>query len=298
MDKKLDQRLMDFNTRYQDIVQRSSKMNKIKIYTSNLRRGNFIGFIRDLKYRMYARKHFVQTGNYIDSKVKEQDIRGKKIAIYSCIIGRYDKINEPVYPEKEVDYFMFTDLEIPKDSIWKKIDVTNFPQYKEMSPFQMNRLIKFLPELFLPGYDYSIYIDGNIEPVASLTGFIVNMGGYSFGVHYHSSRDCIYEEKVAIEYYKKADMEIVSTQLNLYEKDGFPHHYGLFENSVLIRDHHDRDVSELMKLWWNEYLKYPTRDQLSLPYLIWKVNFPNDRIFILGRNLDRNPRFNRLTKHI
>ena len=258
MDKRSEQRLLDLNARYQDIAHRQSKMDKINKYTNKLRKGNILGFIQDLRYRSYDKKHFVKTGNNIDSKIRMQDISEKRIAVYSCIIGRYDEIAEPIYREGKIDYLMFTDLDVPEESAWKKVDVTQYPEYKELPPIQMNRIIKFLPEKFLPDYDYSIYIDGNIEPVAGFLDIIAGMGGYGLGVHYHNARDCIYDEKIAIEHYKKADMKLVSAQLESYENEGFPHHYGLFENSVLIRDHHNQQVSELMSLWWNEYLKYPS----------------------------------------
>lgn len=298
MDKRLEQRLLEFNSRYQDLAYRLSKIDKIKSYVKKLRNGNIVGLYNDLTYRNYDKKYFGQAGNDIESKDKKQDITGKRIAVYSCIIGRYDEVAEPVYAEPEIDYLMFTDMEIEEGSTWHKIDVTKFPQYKELSSIQMNRIIKFHPERFLPEYDYSIYIDGNIEPVAGFANMIANMGGYGFGVHYHSSRDCIYDEKVAVVHYKKANVDLVKAQLESYEREGFPHHFGLFENSVLIRDHHDQDVIELMNHWWSEYEKYPTRDQLSLPYLIWKHKFPKEKIYILGNNVDRNPRFNRTKKHV
>ena len=57
-------------------------------------------------------------------------------------------------------------------------------------------------------------------------------------------------------------------------------------------------VKELMTAWWEEYNKYPTRDQFSLPYVVWKTGFDAERIAILGNNINRNPRFNRVQKHI
>lgn len=299
MNKRLDDRLIQFNMKYQKAVYDMSmaKKKRVESYISRIRKGDFAGIIRAAKYRSYGKRHFRQAGNSILNSKCPKSVEGKRIAAYSCIIGRYDEIIEPINVEKDIDYILFTDLDISPDSVWRKIDVTQFPEYKKFSPVQMNRKIKILPELFLKEYDYSIYLDGNIEIVTGLAQLISDMGNCSFGLHYHNTRDCIYEEKVAIEYYKKADTVLVNEQLTKYENEGFPHHFGLFENSILIRAHLDSQVSNLMKDWWKEYQMYPTRDQLSLPYILWKSEFPKERIFILGNNIDRNPRFNREMKH-
>ena len=162
---------------------------------------------------------------------------------------------------------------------------------------QMNRRIKMLPFNYLPEYDDSIYVDGNIEIVAPLSPMVLEMGTCVLGVHYHNYRDCIFDELIAIEHFKRIDKEMAYRQLSAYDAEGFPRHYGLYENGMIIRKHDDLHVQELMNKWWEEYLKYPTRDQFSLPYMIWKTNFDRATIHILGNNLNRNPRINRSKMH-
>ena len=82
-------------------------------------------------------------------------------------------------------------------------------------------------------------------------------------------------------------------QIAAYKREGFPRHYGLYENSILIRKHKDEEVRRLMEAWWDEYMRYPTRDQLSLPYVIRKFGYDRSTIHIMGKNLEQNPRFNR-----
>ena len=52
-----------------------------------------------------------------------------------------------------------------------------------------------------------------------------------------------------------------------------------------------------MEKWWDEYLRFPTRDQLSLPYVVWKYGFDKAQIMILGNDVEMNPRFNRYFSH-
>jgi hypothetical protein len=96
---------------------------------------------------------------------------------------------------------------------------------------------------------------------------------------------------------RKADKATAKRQIATYKKEGFPRHYGLYENSILIRNHHDEPTRRLMEEWWVEYLKYSTRDQLSLPYLIWKLGYDKKNIHIIGHNLRNNHRFNRVHSH-
>ena len=151
-----------------------------------------------------------------------------------------------------------------------------------------------LPFLYLPDYDYTFYVDGNIEIIASLLPLIEEVGDHALGVHYHRTRDCIYDELVQVLHLKKADPAMAKRQIAAYKREGFPRHYGLYENSILIRKHTDEEIRHLMEAWWEEYVRYSTRDQLSLPYVIWKSGYDRRKIHIMGRNLERNPRFNRI----
>ena len=296
----MDQAIVELNRRYHEISDknRKGKYHNLDRYISNLKNGRINQIIKDLKYRKYALNHFTSKGNVnYELEGEKVDVSKNRIAVYSCITGNYDGIIEPLYLEPSVDYYMFTDAPIPEPSKWKKIDVANFREYSDLTPAQMNRRIKMLPFQYLSEYDYSIYVDGNIEIIAPLSPLIESMGNSVLGVHFHNYRDCIYDEMIAIEHYKKIDLAMAKEQLGAYAKEGFPHHFGLYENGVLIRKHSDEAVKILMEEWWKEYLKYPTRDQFSLPYIMWKTKFDRSRIHIIGNNLNKNARFNREVMH-
>lgn len=298
MDERTDRQLIQLNKRYQDLYHKLEYGKKTKIlqYLNLVKKGDIQGVIDNLRYRNYFKKHFSTLGNVADSNNKTIDISGMKIAVYSCIVGRYDKVIEPVTLEENVDYVLFTDQEVSKDSSWQIVDVRQFEEYEKYSPVLLNRCLKMFPYLYLKGYDYSIYIDGNIELVAKMTPMIEEMGDAVLGLHYHSARDCVYDEAVSVLHFKRAAASVVKEQMEYYSEEVFPKHFGLFENSVLIRNHNTSDIRRLMETWWNEYLKYPTRDQLSLPYVVWKCNM-RDRIHIIGNDISRNGRFNRISGH-
>ena len=265
---------------------------------SFLRQGQIIGFFRYLRHYLYAVTHFSTWGNImIEMPSQACDTAGLKIAVYTCIVGQYDPLMEPRFVEPGIDYYVFTDIDCPASSIWKKVDIRHFEEYGSLTPSQLNRKIKMLPFQYLPDYDYSVYVDGNIEITDAITPMIKEMGVCAFGVHYHRTRDCIYDELVRVEYLRKADIKMAKQQVADYKKQGFPRHYGLYENTILIRKHADKDMRQLMEAWWQEYSKYPTRDQLSLPFLIWKLGYDRKKIHIMGMNLYHNPRFKKISSH-
>lgn len=300
IDEQLDRRLQEFNHRYQELVysKEMSRVEKKNRYLRNFRDFNFKHIIQDLNYRKYAMKNFSVVGNVVIDNELYQKVSPLKIAVYSCIVGSYDRLIDPVYVEHGVDYFMFTDQDIPSSSAWTKIDITKMDEYGELSNTMLNRKIKILQSNILREYDYTIYVDGNIEVVSGVTPIIANMGCTSFGVHYHRRRDCIYDEVIAVKHLKRIRGEEMDHQMNVYKREGYPQHFGLYENSILIRDNRDAVTQNLMGAWWDEYNRFSTRDQLSLPYVIWKQGFRKEKILILGNDIERNVRFNRINKHL
>ena len=69
-----------------------------------------------------------------------------------------------------------------------------------------------------------------------------------------------------------------------YKKEGFPPNLGLTACSALLRRHGERDVVDMMELWWNELNTWVPRDQLSLCFAAWKLKFTIGFI-------SENPRF-------
>ena len=61
----------------------------------------------------------------------------------------------------------------------------------------------------------------------------------------------------------------------MIKNDGFPEHYGLSENNILIRNHKDPITIKFMEKWWKMINKGSKRDQLSFMYISWKYNFKN-----------------------
>lgn len=298
-DKRMNQRLLELNARYQEVKNSARHLteNKKACYLRNLMRMDLDAIRRDLAYRRYARGHFSTCGNTRVQDIQKQDADGFHIAVYTCIVGRYDQLIEPVYAEPGVDYLIFTDQPVPDESVWRKVDITTDSQYDVLPPMMLNRRIKILQNSILKQYDYTVYVDGNIEVVGAISPLIEAMAGKGLALHWHMRRDCIYDEAVAVKYLKRLNDARIDCQIAEYRQEGFPEHFGLYENSIIVRDNRDAAVDGLMQTWWTEMQRYPIRDQLSLPYILWKSGFPIENILSLGDNIERNPAFNRIGEH-
>lgn len=219
------------------------------------------------------------------------------VVVYTCIVNGYDDLEEPGYINPAIDYVIFTDMEVRQDSIWKKRDISDYEQLKNRKPVEINRYVKLHPQEFFAEYDVSIYIDGTIMLLADMMPVALNLGKKYFGVHRHAFRDCIYMEAEGVIYSKRADSGITRKQMKEYHENGYPEHAGLYENTILVRRHNQADCIRLMEAWWDEYMKYPTRDQISLPYVMWKCRIVEKDIYILGNSIEKNYRFRRKTEH-
>lgn len=199
----------------------------------------------------------------------------KKAVIYTCITGNYDQLNNHSYIHPEWDYVCFTDdlsVKNNHNSSWEIKPLV----FDAMDNVRKNRWHKLHPHILFPEYKRSLYVDSNVnflnnEIFADIDIAIGESRSISLGPHF--SRKCIYDELSACLQFEKDDPEIMKEQINLIRKDGFPENYGLFENNIIYREHHNDNVIKIMNDWWWWIKNYSRRDQLSFTYVLWKNNF-------------------------
>jgi hypothetical protein len=212
-----------------------------------------------------------------------------KIVIYTCMIGKYDNIQEPLFKPDNVDYIIVTDGHSPSSDTWKGIDVRTIKEVPPLDDSRVSRYVKLHPHLFLNDYDYSIYIDANIKTVGDMRYLIHLLNQYGFIANLHRHRDCIYKELEACIRLKKDDPQIMRRQIDSYRSAAMPEHYGLIEANLLVRDHHNPACIEIMERWWQEIEKHSGRDQLSLPFVLWKMGISVSEIGRICDNVYKMP---------
>lgn len=195
-----------------------------------------------------------------------------KKVIYTVITGGYDTLkNQP--KQDGFDFICFTDNKDLKSDCW---EIRQIPEeLNNLSNVKKQRCLKILAHKYLPEYDFSVYIDGNVNILGNISDFIKNNckeeDGYFF-IGKHPERDCVYDEVNACIKYRKDKPETMKEQVEGYRQEGFPKHYGLAQSCIMFRYHNNPECIKLMEYWWNELKIKSHRDQLSLFYSKWKTN--------------------------
>ena len=224
-------------------------------------------------------------------------LENKKIAVYTSIVGGYDDIKEPLITSSNCDYFLFTDQEV-NSTIWKVKKISKEIE-KLKNATKINRYFKMNPHLLFPDYDYAIYIDGSILIVSDITEFINCMNlEYGLAFHKHRYRKCIYEEIEACQILKKGNYKKLKEQGKRYLTEKFPKNFGMLECGIIVSDLKNKKSKEILEKWYEEFLESESlRDQISLPYVLWKENILPTYLSTLGDNIYKNNKIRIETTH-
>lgn len=222
----------------------------------------------------------------------------ERVALYTCITGKYDTVKEPVYISDNVDCFLYTDSYYNDSSaVWNKRSV---PQVDTIeSKNALNRYCKMHPFELFPDYDYAIYIDGNVLITSDVTYLcsIAKKATAGIAMHLHPARSCAYNEALACIELKRGKKELIEKQIISYKNEGFPENFGMREATIIVVDLKNEIAKRIFSLWWDDFcLRKSERDQISFPYAVWKAGVTMDCIGILGNNKKYNPYF-RITTH-
>lgn len=211
-----------------------------------------------------------------------------QIAIYTCIAGDYDELKEPVEVLDNCDYYFISDKKPERSSVYKWVDIHSIVPKEITDNVLRNRYCKMLPHKFLQEYRYSIYIDGNITLRGDITECIPKLGKSRVGVTSRLYTDNIYAEalrKLKDGLWKPDDF---LRQVKEYWYQGMPDDYGAFWCNMLVREHNHPICIKLMEEWWNEFIKYTKRDQISFPYVLWKNGYAADDVMTITSIYDED----------
>lgn len=199
-----------------------------------------------------------------------------RAVIYTCVTGGYDTLLQPV-TAPEFDYVCFVEKgrkTEEKSGVWTVREIPYEGNCKDMSRFP-----KLNPHLVFPEYDYSIWMDGNvtIDDAGAYRCFEEKMErGVLYSGMKHWLRDCAYDEALACIDARKAWPWDVLRTVRFLKSEGFPEHFGLYENNVILRRHNDPAVIGFDRMWWKVYNEYLHRDQVLHPYCMWKCGMGFD----------------------
>lgn len=200
-----------------------------------------------------------------------------RLLVYTCVFGGYDWVFPPVSIESTVDYVIVTDNAELRVRGWRTqlVDIAEFRNARAA-----NRKFKMLGHRLLGEYDASVYVDGNIRilgPLSPLVQDFLNTDA-ALGIYPHPRRHTVAEEiHACVTDGKVEDADLAQKELAEYVADGFPDRDGLVEATILLKNHAHSSLDPAMTFWQSLFEKFESRDQFSLPYVLWKTNLPCER---------------------
>lgn len=213
----------------------------------------------------------------------------KKKVVYTSLTGNYDNLLQPLVVDDSFDYICFSnDIHEEKIGIW---EIRRIP-YSNSDNTRLSRYVKLMPHKVLQDYEYSLWMDANMQIATEKLYDIVNKRieeGYPIYQVPSPFRDCIYDEIRHTYLSRKVNLKDARKQFKHLKNEGFPNHYGLYENGLILRKHNEEIAKLVSEGWWEEYQTYCHRDQFSLSYVYWMNNFKPKYIFDehhCARNVD------------
>lgn len=200
-------------------------------------------------------------------------------AIYAVITGNYDAIKQPLVLTPGADYFLFTNHpHIKEAGVWKVVHIPSLNivgRSEKENNILLSRRVKMLAHEYLPqGYDVSVYVDADMLLKESLSELLDTMADSRLmAACRHSYCASVRQEINDLINKGIVDTHQVEQQWQRYVDWGFKDDIGISENGLLIRQHNEPSVIELMELWWKEYQQGCLRDQVSLMPCMHKFGF-------------------------
>lgn len=226
-----------------------------------------------------------------DYRYGEYPDRALSFCVYTCVTGGYDRLQTVHCHPENVEYIAFTDNLDLEAKGWT---VKPLPDaVKEIAgDADRNRYLKMHPSI-VGAFDYTIYVDGVVEIFSDVTNMInVLNPQYGLAIHIHPDKNCIYNEVDWCKRNHRGNVGRMDDLLKEYNEEGFPRHYGLLECPVILSHLHNEQGLDILDEWWKEHIKRGTgRDQITLPYVLWKKGITVEEIGTLGNDVKANPKF-------
>jgi hypothetical protein len=153
------------------------------------------------------------------------------------------------------------------------------------------KFFKLNPHECLRDYDVSVWVDASLRVhsphlVQDLARYVTAEAPVAFFPH--RWRTTLADELAAHLPLRKYAGLPIREQVASYFAEGYAEQTPLLECTCIVRRHNDRAVRELDEAWWGENQRWTYADQLSLPYVLWKLGTPYTQ---LPFNLDEQPWF-------
>lgn len=188
-----------------------------------------------------------------------------RIACLTAAIGVEPE--PPRYVEPGVDYLCYTDRAGCPG--WTTIPAMRFSTDAAFGIRRDAKPPKILSSFICPGYDVYIWCDATHAPAVPPSQLVTLLEGKDLALFRHAIRGTVRAEAEAIKTLGYDYPGCIDRQLAAYAKAGFPD-TDLWELACFIK----RNTPAMRVLefrWWEQICMYSSRDQLSLPFVLWSL---------------------------
>ncbi|KAL0360746.1 UNVERIFIED_CONTAM: hypothetical protein Sradi_3759100 [Sesamum radiatum] len=274
------------------------KSNLSKEYVEGTRFNLFTGSQtleqREQNFKVVTETAGVHCGFYSDNggySISDEDksyMQTCKVVVSTCAFGGGDDLYQPIGMSEtslqKVCYVAFWD-EITlatQEAQGNKVDENHFIGKWRIIivrdlPFRDQRLNgkipKMLPHRLFPNARYSIWVDSKSQfrrdPLGVLEALLWRSND-ELAISEHGARSSVYDEAKAVVRKNKATPEEVRYKWHSIAWMAFLKIRALAEASIIVRKH-TPTTNLFMCLWFNEVVRFTSRDQLSFPYVLWRL---------------------------
>lgn len=212
-----------------------------------------------------------------------KSINKTNILVYTTVFCKPCVLYEPLLALPQIDLICYTNMEFQGQSVFQMLNI----DLNHTIPLKRHKHVKiWWPDIF-DNYEYSLYIDSTVQLKTDPSQFINFLKPESdILLFLHPGRNCLYDEARTCLDLHLNDPNDTLRQTKKYLSNNFPPHFGLWACGIMFRRHTDK-MREFAQMWWSEVEHFCVRDQISFPYVAWKLK-TSISTFPVG-NLNKNP---------
>jgi len=195
-----------------------------------------------------------------------------RICIYTAVFGDYTLLKAPSVPCEAVDMVCFSDRAQHAGPAWQ----VRHRQRRFLHPRMDSKWCRMLSHAVLSEYDHTIWVDasfllGDVQKFVDLCVSALDQSDTALFLH-PERQDILSEAEASTAIWRnKYAGEPLLQQVRHYQDHGLPSPHRLWAGGIQIRNNRSARIAELNSLWMEECVRWSYQDQLSLPYVLWKL---------------------------